>query len=564
VAQLGKLEAEQVEREWSEVEALLEGRKEEGQLELIDAHKPGLAQWRKVDVSRVKVERLREFGRVYMGLALWRRLGLHKLLRGLMPEGREEVGWDQVACILTLGRFSAQKSELSVAQRWYNDTALEDLLGVPFEKVNEARLYRGLDEILGSKDALCAHMMEQYRDWFGVNFEFLLYDVTSTFFEGEALKNTKAKRGYSRDSRPDCKQVCIGLVCTPEGLPVAYEVFPGNRSDVTTVQEIVSMMESKYGQAGRVWVMDRGMVSEDNLEWLRSRGAMYLVGTPRSRLRSYERELLDQSSWHEIREGLEVKLVGENGSQERFVLCRSTDRAAKEQAMLDRQLTGLSGELEKVHTALEKHPGSDPLGIERKIGKWLGKYPAAAGVTEVKLVFDGQGRAAGLKIEDKTERLKWARCVHGAYLLRTNHTAGDAQDLWKWYVQLSQAEAAFHTSKSDLSLRPVFHQKTHRVEAHILVSFLSLALWRTLEQWMASKGLGTCARELLHELDELRSMDVVLACDDGTKLRMRTVATPEKPLADLLAHLGLELPNRPRLVQNVVPNNDPNNGDPQS
>jgi transposase len=306
------------------------------------------------------------------------------------------------------------------------------------------------------------------------------------------------------------------------------------------------------------------MVSEDNLEWLRSRGALYLVGTPRSQLRSYERELLDQGDWHEIREGLEVKLVGEKGSQERFVLCRSTDRAAKEQAMLERQLVGLRGELEKVHTALEKHPGSDPLGVERRIGRWLGKYPAAAGVTEVKLVLNEQGRATGLKIEDKTERLKWARCVHGAYLLRTNHTTGDAQDLWKWYVQLTQAEAAFRTSKSDLSLRPVFHQKTHRVEAHILVSFLSLALWRTLEQWMSSKGLGTCARELLHELDELRSMDVVLACDDGTKLRMRTVATPEKPLAELLAHLGLELPNRPRLVENVVPKNDPQNEDSQS
>ena len=213
------------------------------------------------------------------------------------------------------------------------------------------------------------------------------------------MKNTKAKRGYSRDSRPDCKQVCIGLVCTPEGLPVAYEVFPGNRSDVTTVQEIVAMMESKYGQAGRVWVMDRGMVSEDNLEWLRSRGALYLVGTPRRQLRNYERELLDQGSWHEIREGLEVKLVGEKRAQERFVLCRSTDRAAKEHAMLERQLTGLHSELGKVHTALEKHPGSDPLGVERKIGKWLGKYPAAAGVTESKT--GPQRTRPGNRLEDR-------------------------------------------------------------------------------------------------------------------------------------------------------------------
>jgi transposase len=209
VAQLGKLDERQIEREWSELEALL--------------------------------------------------------------EGREDVGWDQVACTLTLGRFCAQKGELSVAERWYNDTALEDLLGVPFEKINETRLYRGLDEILGSKDALCAHMMERYRDWFGVNFEFLLYDVTSTFFEGQALKNTKAARGYSRDSRPDCKQVCIGLVVTPEGLPLAYEVFAGNRADVTTVEDIVELMERKYGAAERIWAMDRGMVIEENLDYLRAK-----------------------------------------------------------------------------------------------------------------------------------------------------------------------------------------------------------------------------------------------------------------------------------------------------
>jgi len=556
VANLGKLDGQEVctRRGWQHLEEMLDGRPGAQQLELgTVAQKPtATPQWRQVDVSGVRVERLRQFGRVYLGLALWRRLGLHELLRKLLPPGQEDIGWEVIACVLTLGRFCAQPSELALAERWFEDTALEDVLGVPIGKLNETRLYRALDQLLPSKEALCQHLLERYRDWFGVRFEFLLYDVTSTYFEGLGLSNPQARHGYSRDSRSDCKQVCIGLVVTPEGLPIAYEVFAGNRADVTTVQEIVEQMEDKYGQAQRIWVMDRGMVSEENLDWMRSRGATYLVGTPKSQLRAYQAALLDHKEWQKIRDGLEVKLVVGATGEEKFILCRSQDRAAKEKAMLDRQLERLRAELCKLDAALRQHPNKDLEAVGRRIGRWLGRYPAAATVLQVQVEKDVKGRACALQINERTDRLEWARMAHGAYLLRTNHASSDPADLWRWYVQLSQAEAAFRTAKSDLGLRPIFHQKQTRVQAHILVCFLALALWRALEQWMRAKGLGDCARQLLLELDELRSMDVILPTAEAGPVRLRVVAKPEKPLAQLLAHLGLELPRAPKIVENVV------------
>jgi hypothetical protein len=442
-----------------------------------------------------------------------------------------------------------------VAERWYADSALADLLGVSAEQINDARLYRGLDVLLAQKEALGQHLLERYRSWFGVRFEFLIYDVTSTYFEGQAEKNAQAARGYSRDHRPDCKQVCLGLVVTPEGLPIAYEVFDGNRADVTTLEQMVGLLEEKYGQAQRVWVFDRGIVSEENLAWLRARGALYLVGTPKRQLRQYEQALLETKDWQAVRAGLEVKLVAapDGPSAERYVLCRSTDRAAKERAMLDRQIARLRGEFQKIDRQLQQQPVTDVGPIERRLGKWLGRSPAAEKLFTVQLKRDGQHRVCGLEVTEHQEKLAWARHAHGAYLLRTNYPADDPLALWRWYIQLTQAEAAFRVEKSDLGLRPVFHQLAARVQAHILVCFLALALWRVLEQWMASKGLGTCTRQLLKELDELHSLDVVLPTDTGVALRLRVVAKPEPELGQLLAHLGLGLPQRPKLVANVVP-----------
>jgi transposase len=557
VAYLGKLEESEARQRygWSDIDALLEGREPEVQLTL---DLPGLRpdpepEWRRVNVRGVRVERVREFGRIWVALSVWRRLGLHRLLAEEIAGGQEDVGWDLVACILAVGRFCAQASELGVAERWYESTSLPDILGVPVARVNESRLYRGLDQLLGCKDAICRHLQKRWGDWFGTDFDFLLYDVTSTYFEGAAEENPKAARGYSRDNRPDCKQVCIGLVVTREGLPVGYEVFAGNRTDVTTLEEIVTLMEEKYGKAKRVWVTDRGIVSEENLEFLRARGAYYLVGTPKGQLRRHEVELLEETGWQAIREGLEVKLVAApDGSSERFVLCRSRERAAKERAMLERQIVRLRKALEKIDTGLRKRPSSDAHKVERRIGRWLGRNPAAERVFEVEVTKDADGLACGLQVRERGDRLDWASLAQGAYLLRTNHVSEDPRELWKWYIQLTQAEAAFRTSKSDLTLRPVFHHKEHRVDAHILVCFLALAMWRTLEQWLASKGMGTCARQFLLEMDKVHSLDIILPTNTGAAIHLRTVSKPEKPLTVLLAHLGLQVPLTPKQLENVV------------
>jgi transposase len=568
VAKLGKAPGldEEVRRGWEEVVDLLEGREPAPVQGRLGKRLPSARarQWMEVDVGGLRVERVRDFGEVYLALALWRRLGLHTLLGELIEPGRERVAWELVACILTVARFCGNQSELEVAERWYADSALEDLLGIPCTQINDARLYRGLDVLHAHKERLCRHLQERYESWFGVEFEFLLYDVTSTYFEGKAEGNPKAKRGYSRDKRPDCKQVNIGLVVTPEGLPIGYEVFAGNTADVTTVEDMVEMMEGKYGRAKRIWVMDRGMVSEDNLDFLRERQACYIVGTPKAQLRRLEAQLLDESNWAQVQPGVEVKLVehpdGRGGEQ--YVLCRSSDRRNKEAAMLEQQRERLLARLGATDAGLRKRPAKDVGAVERRIGRWLGRYPGAERLLVVIVRRDEQGHACGLDIEEKTGMRTWADLAHGAYLLRTNCTEKDPAQLWRHYIHLTQAEECFRISKSDLNLRPVFHQKDQRVEAHILVCFLTLSLWRTLEMWMHGKGLGNCARQLLKEVATVRSMDVVLPVrtkggDGATELRLRVVARPDRMVAELLCRLGIDLPTTPKIVQNVVPKNAP-------
>lgn len=533
-----------------------------------DSHTP---EWMQVDVKGLRVERVRDFGEVYLALALWRRLGLHQALEELMPRGREKVAWPLIACVLAVARFCGNKSELEVAERWYQDSALADLLGLDWEQVYDNRLYRGLDALIEHKDALCQHLLERYQSWFGVDFEFLLYDVTSTYFEGKAEGNLKAKRGYSRDKRSDCKQVNIGLVVTPDGgLPIGYEVFDGNRADVTTVEDMVRLMEEKYGQANRIWVMDRGMVSEDNLDSLRERKAAYIVGTPKGQLRQFEEQLLDQNDWSQVQPGVEVKLVEHPDShgKEQYVIARSTERAEKESAMLTQAKARLRAKLEQIDAGLRKRPAK--LGtIERRIGRWMGKYSRAERFYQVTIrtaelskPASGSKRksivqtmAVGLEIIEKEVPLTWAERSAGAYLLRTNCTDKDPNQLWTWYVQLTQAEECFRISKSDLHLRPVFHQKTERVDAHILVCFLTLAMWRSLEMWMKSKGLGNCARQLIKEIATVHMMDVILPVRDQGEMNLRVVSKPDEQVAQLLAHLGLDLPPAPKIISNVVAKN---------
>jgi transposase len=569
LASLGKLDQAEwagLRGGWDDLPALLRGQTPPPRP--VTAALPGIAApddagpaspcWEPADLRALRVERSRDFGECYLALSLWHRLGLDSLFAELLPAGRESVGWAHTAALLTVARFCAQRSELGVAEHWYDTTALDDLLGVDTASVNDDRLYRGLDRIAEHKDTLCAHLMERYRQWFGVRFEFLLYDVTSTYFEGQCDQNPQAQRGYSRDQRSGNPQVCIGLVCTPEGLPLSFEVFAGNRADVTTVEDIVRVMENKYGLAERIWVMDRGMVSEANIAFLRERKARYLVGTPKSWLRAHEQTLLEQSDWKTVQDGLEVRLVEQPGGEpgERYVLCRSGARAEKERAMLQRQSERLTAELIKIDAWLRRSPQTDQETVGRRIGRHLGKYPASAAIVVAEVLHDAGGRAAGLRISSRLDAGQKAHRQKGAYLLRTNCEEADPALLWKWYIQLTQAEAAFRTAKSDLGMRPIYHQKEHRVQAHILVCFLALALWRTLEQWMQSKGLGTCARQLVKQIAGIKSVDVLVPvrrAGVATELRLRVVTTPEPATAQLLAHLGLRLPKGTREISNVVP-----------
>ena len=365
----------------------------------------------------VTLERLRDFGDVWLAWGLWRLLELDKLLAELLPRGREEVPWPTVAAILTIARFCQPQSELHIEDTWYRQTALEDLLGVPVEKIHTDRLYAALDVLLACKEAIEKHLRKRLGDLFDLEYDLLLYDVTSTYFEGACAANPLAQRGYSRDSRPDCLQVCIGLVVTPEGIPLGYEVFPGNRNDAKTVQEIVLAMEKKYGRARRVWVMDRGMVSEENLEFLRSRGGQYLVGTPKAMLRRFEQHLLEKN-WQEVQEGVEVKLVPGPDGSETFVLARSADRRKKEEAMHRRFLERFEAALVRMQAQAESGRLKD-LGLaNRRLGRLAQQYWRAAGALEVTIKRRRGPGKARLKISWKRNARwsDWAALVGGLLL----------------------------------------------------------------------------------------------------------------------------------------------------
>lgn len=507
-----------------------------------------------VRLNRVRLERSRQFGDVWLGWTLWRALHFDTLFEAMIPSGREDVPWSVMATVLVLARLTEPSSELHIAEDWYRKTALEDLLDLAADKVNEQRLYRALDRILPHKEAVERHIRSRLGELFEIDYDLLLYDVTSTYFEGLAEGNALAQRGYSRDHRPDCKQVCIALVVTRDGLPLGYEVFEGNRTDVTTVEEIVTAMEARHGRADRVWVMDRGMASEDNLSWLKAEGRRYLIGTPKSDLKHWQQWILDRQGWKEIRDGIEVKLCLGPEGEESFVLCRSRERQEKEHAMHERFRTRIREGLESLGRRLEG--GRRPVDadrINRQIGRLLGRNTRAAGAFDIH-VERASTIASGLRLRwrERPEWAEWAAQTEGCYILRTNVTGWTPEELWRTYIQLTDAEAAFRIQKSDLSIRPVWHQKADRVKAHVFVCFLAYVLWKTLETWQGRAGLGHSPRTILEELRAIQSADVVLPTVDGRELRLRCVVRPEPSLKLILDRLGLALPQRlrtPRAVE---------------
>jgi transposase len=495
-----------------------------------------------IDPDNVQVRRCRDFGGVWLGWELIRRLGLDEYLRGLQESGKEDVDWALMAWVLVLSRLSDASSELYIAEHLYTKSAMPDLLGIPEDKINDDRLYRAMDKLLPHKDSLEVFLKNRLGELFDIKYDLLLYDVTSTYFEGKAEANTQAKRGYSRDHRSDCKQVCIALVVSRCGMPLGYKIFDGNTHDSKTVKDIVTKIEGSYGVADRIWVCDRGMMSEDNLEYLRQGNRKYIIGTPKSQLKAFEKELL-ASDWKTVRPGVEVKLCKNPENQnETFILCRSADRTKKEKAMHTLFAERIEEGLTKIDRAC-KNDRISAIKAARRVGQLMGQNARSAGLfdVDIKALPDGHASITWTK---KEQWRKWAELSEGCYMLRSNISDWSSEDLWKAYIQLTEAETAFRIHKSDLRIRPIWHQKTERVQAHILVCFLAYVLWKTLGQLCSKAGLGDEPRRIFDELGTIRMVDVILPTTTGKTYTRRCVTRPTEHQAILLQKLGIDLPKQ--------------------
>ncbi len=516
---------------------------------------PDDPQVARVLLNKVRLERTRQFGGCYLGLEMWKRLELDRFFEAAVDDDFADVLWSRVAALLAINRLCAPGSELAIEQRWYPSTALDDLLGIEEGKINDTRLYRCLDRILPHKTKLERHLKDRYGALFGAEFDVLLYDLTSTYVEGAAESNPMMRRGYSRDHRPDCEQMVIALIVNSEGFPFSYETFDGNRADVSTMETILRMVERKYGKARRIWVFDRGIVSEENLASIRKRGGQYLVGTPRSQMKQFEGELLKQD-WTQVRPEVEVKTVAIAQGEETYILCRTAGRKEKEKAIRNR----FSGSMEKALNGLEKTIElgrlKDRNKMERRLGKIQARHPSVNDLYEISLRDTAQG--VRLFWQMKEDRKTWRESREGAYLLRTNLKAETAEQLWSKYMQLTEAEASFRALKSELSIRPLFHQKEPRVKAHVMVAFLGYALWVTLKHLLqrrtpivpkpSASGVDNAQplspMRALALLSTLQSADIVLPTTDGREIRLRRITEPTAEQKSLLRQLGLSLPDR--------------------
>ena len=492
-------------------------------------------------VKKIRLERVRQFGNCFLGLELWKRLGLGRFWEVLLDAQPAEVPWSRVAALLAINRLCAPMSELGIEERWYPATALDDLLGFPAGTINDTRLYRCLDRLLPHKTKLERHLKERYGELFGAQFDVLLYDLTSSYVEGQAAKNPMLQYGYSRDHRSDAKQVVIALIVNPEGFPLSYETFNGDRTDVTTLEAMMRIVERKYGRARRIWVFDRGIVSEENLAALRKRGGQYLVGTPRAKLKAVERELLE-GGWTEVRDEVEAKLVPTPTGTETYVLCRSRARREKERAIRRRFSARLERALKRLAQQVEQGQLKDRAKMERRLGRIQARHPQVADLYAMSL-SERDGRLA-LDWNLIEERRAWREAREGAYLLRTNLEGESAEELWTKYIQLTEAEAAFRALKSELSIRPLFHQIEPRVKAHILVAFLGYALWVTLKHLLRRSHSDLSPARALALLSTLQSADIVLPTTDSRELRLRRITEPSPEQKKLLHQLRIILPER--------------------
>jgi transposase len=528
------------------------------QLKLFPAHvesPPDDPQVVRVLLNKVRLERTRQFGACWLGLELWRRLGLDRFFEECLDKQEADAPWSRVAAVLAINRLCAPGSELAIEQRWYPSTALDDLLGIEEGRINDTRLYRCLDRILPHKTKLERHLKQRYGELFGAEFDVLLYDLTSSYVEGAAEKNPMMRRGYSRDHRPDCEQMVIALIVNSEGFPFSYETFDGNRADVSTRETILRMVERKYGKARRIWVFDRGIVSEENLAAIRKRGGQYLVGTPRSQMKQFEEELL-KDDWTRVRPEVEVKKVTLPRGEETYILCRTTGRKEKEKAIRNRFSTRMEDVLKRLAKSIQTGRLKDRHKMERRLGRIQASHPQVSDLYEVALCETPEGPRLHWSIQE--DRQLWRVLREGAYMLRTNLQAGTAEELWSGYMQLTEAEASFRALKSELSIRPLFHQLEPRVKAHVMVAFLGYALWVTLKHLLkrraviipqpSASGVNDAQplspMKALVLLSTLQSADIVLPTTDGREIRLRRITEPTAEQKTLLQQLRLSLPER--------------------
>jgi len=548
VLHLGELNTTQVERWQRTIEAIHEDGQRR-QLRLFtdrEGQVPVAAQdVAEVILSSLVVRRPRRFGDCWIGCKLWEELGLRAFWDEVLGEQRGEVPWAKVVELLVVNRLCDPRSELFIHEKWYAQTAMDLLLDSTAAVAQKDRLYRALDRMVGHKDALERHLADQWRDLFGASYELLLYDLTSTYFEGEAAGVEKAARGYSRDHRPDCAQLVIAIVVTPEGFPLSYEVFAGNRADVTTLEAMLAQVEAKHGRARRIWVFDRGIVSEANLQRLRERGGQYVVGTPRHRLGDYEKELLE-GSWQQLNESVQVQLIAQD--QETYVLARSGERAKKEEAMRWRQIRGLMRDLVRLRRSLRKGTLADSDKVMMRLGRLSERWPRAwhyvsTGWKEGKLNWHWDRQA-----------LRLAQHRDGAYLLRTNLSDHSPEALWRMYVQLTEVEAVFRALKSELAIRPIWHWVGPRVEAHVMVAFLGYCLWVCLKQQLKASAPGLSPWQLLDQFKRLVQVEVWFKLKAGGAICLPRITQPEPTQAMILHQLNWSLPEQPppRIYQDQV------------
>lgn len=509
------------------------------------------AQVARVLVKKVRVESTRRFGDCYLGLELWKRLQLDDFFARYIDGDSAAVPWSRVAAVLAINRLCEPGSELAVEQHWYPSTALEDLLHIEKGKINDTRLYRCLDRLLPLKTKIEQHLKERYGELFQAQFDVLLYDLTSTYVEGEAAGNAMMRRGYSRDHRPDCEQLVLALIVNCEGFPFRYEVFDGNRADVTTLDVILRTVERKYGKARRVWIFDRGIVSEQNLATVRKHGGQYLVGTARRKLQQFEAELL-KDDFEKIRPDVEVKQIPIPGGEETYILCRTTGRKEKEKAIRQRFVSKIERALGGLEKRIAEGKLKDRFKMERNLGRIQACNPQVADLYEMKIEENKQGTR--LLWRQKPEQQQWLEAREGAYLLRTNLQADSPPELWKKYIQLTEVEAAFRTLKSELAIRPLFHQLEKRVKAHVLVAFLGYALLVTLKHLLKRSASEYSPAEALKFLSTLHSVDIVLPTIDNKEIWLRRITKLDKNQEKIFHQLQLQLPGRlePIQIQNVV------------